>query len=188
MTIVLVVVTAAAPAPSARSAPWPDGEVRIHDASGWARAVDLALGQWNAAGLGVRFVRVPAREEADVVVAADDERVRARCAERCAAFVTRIGYRAGSRPSEVVLGERSRAERKQPSLKDVQLVVHELGHILGLRHRELDCKVMNPDLARDCDPLLSEDAWLCGPLERDLRKAALLYRVRPRHVDPYCLT
>ena len=186
--ILLVAVTAAAPGLAAPPGRWPAGDIRIHDGSGWRRAVALAIRQWNGAGLGVRFVPVASPERADVLVVADDERVGKRCAERCAAFVTRIGYRAGAAPSEVVLGERRHSERKRPSLKDVQLVVHELGHVLGLRHRELDCKVMNPELARACDPLLGTDGWLCGPLERDLLKAGALYDVRPRAVDPYCLT
>ena len=186
--ILLVAVTAAAPGLAAPSGRWPAGDIRIHDASGWSRAVALAIRQWNGAGLGVRFARVASPARADVLVVADDERVRERCAERCAAFVTRVGYRAGAKPSEVVLGERRHDERKRPSLKDVQLVVHELGHVLGLGHRELDCKVMNPELAPDCAPLLAADGWLCGPLRRDLEKAGALYDVRPRAVDPYCLT
>ncbi len=186
--VLIVWVTVARPSPAAPSGRWPAGDIRIHDTSGWTRAIQLAIRQWNSAGLGVRFVPVAGRERADVVVAADEERVRRRCAETCAAFVTRIGYRAGAEPSELVLGERRHNERKLPSLKDVQLVVHELGHVLGLRHRDLDCKVMNPELARDCAPLLAAEGWLCGPLERDLAKAATLYDVRPNAVDPHCLT
>lgn len=175
-------------ASSDRSGRWPDGEIRVYDASGWDRALALALVQWNEAGLGVRFVRARAREDADVLVVSDEERVRRKCADSCAAFVTRIGYRPGSTASEVVLPARSAGEREQPGLKDVQLVVHELGHILGVRHRDEECKVMNPELARSCHPLLSSGEWLCGPLPRDVRKAAKLYGVRPAYVDPYCLT
>ena len=102
--------------------------------------------------------------------------------------MTRIGYRAGAAPSEVVLPERSPNHAGNPNPKDVQLVVHELGHVLGLRPRREHCKVMNPKLAGDCDPILSGGEWLCGPLQRDLEKAARVYGVRPAAVDPYCLS
>ena len=114
-------------------------------------------------------------------------RVRAECADVCAAYTTWIGSRGSRRPTEILLREHSSRQESNPTIKDVQLLVHELGHVLGLRHRDEECKVMNPDLARDCDPLRGVDAWLCGPLPRDLAKVERLYRVRPADVDPYCL-
>lgn len=169
---------------------WPSGLIRVYDASGWHRAAGLALAQWNAARLGVRFVQVGRRADADVVIVTDAERAGRTCGEACEAFVTRIGYGGEDvLPSEVVLPEPSPTGWRRPSVEDVQLLVHELGHVLGLRHREDECKVMNPELAQACRPALSGDGeWLCGPLPRDLRKAAALYRVRPAHMDPYCLT
>jgi hypothetical protein len=183
----MVIAGAASPTGAPNDGRWPNGEVRVYDGSGWNHAVPLGMRQWNAAELGVRFVPVDRREDADVVIVEDDERVRARCDNRCAAYTTRIGFRQGAVPTEILLPVRMLSETGQPSIKDVQLVVHELGHVLGLRHRNLHCKVMNPDLARDCKPMLGDAGWLCGPLDLDLRKAASLYHVRPAWVDPYCL-
>ena len=166
---------------------WPDGEIRVYDASGWNHAVALALGQWNAAELGVRFAETDLRAEADVVIVANDVRVRAECADVCAGYTTWIGFRGARQATQILLPERTALEEADPTIKDVQLLVHEFGHVLGLRHRDEECKVMNPDLARDCDPMRGGDAWLCGPLPRDLAKAEKLYGVRPAEVNPYCL-
>ncbi len=178
----------AAPTTSDAGGRWPEGEIRVYDASGWTRAVSLALGQWNAAELGVRFANVGRRADADVVIVADDARVRAKCADVCAGYTTWIGARGDRPATEILLPERAPFQEAEPTIKDVQLLVHELGHVLGLRHRDEHCKVMNPHLARDCDPMAEANVWLCGPLPRDLAKAERLYGVRPADVDPYCLT
>lgn len=168
---------------------WPAGTIRVYDRSGWTRAVQLAAAQWNRARLGVRFQLVGASGHPDVTVVSDHERVARECARAgCIAFVTHIGYPGRGRRSEVVLG--APGDSLDPDPGEVQLVTHELGHILGLRHHNRGgCKVMNPQLADiQCGPEVKNARELCGPMPLDLRRVARLYGVPVVRLSPYCTT
>ena len=129
-------------------APWV-GEIRVYNPTGWQRNVRAAADAWNRTGVTPKFVFVHDARHAQVTVTASTEAVAARCTETytCDAFARRHGRRGAIwLPTQV--GE----EVLSPSL--VRLIVHELGHVLGLRHEMHHCARMNTDTG----------ARLCGVL------------------------
>jgi hypothetical protein len=66
-----------------------------------------------------------------------------------------------------------------PTALNVWVAMHELGHILGLRHREGTCSLMNAhaydDTCTFARTAADADALPCGPASGDVAAAARLY-------------
>jgi hypothetical protein len=168
---------------SAQPAPW-GAEIRVYNPTGWQRSVRDAVDAWNRTGVTPKFVFVDDARRAQVTVTASTEAVAARCDETytCDALALRRGRRGAIwLPTQV--GE----EMLSPPF--VRLIVHELGHVLGLRHEIHDCARMNTDTgARLCGVLrVPPDTYACGPLRHDIRVAERLYgdRTDPSY-RPWC--
>jgi hypothetical protein len=149
------------------------GEIRVYNPTGWQRSMRDAADAWNRTGVTPKFVFVHDAQHAQVTVTASTEAVAARCDETytCDAYAQRRGRRGAIwLPTQV--GE----EVLSPEL--VRLIVHELGHVLGLRHELHKCARMNTDTgARLCPALLvPPDTYACGPLRHDILAAERLYR------------
>lgn len=171
---------------------WPGNVVRVHDSSGWDETVQRAVEQWNAANVGVRFLLVDSDRRADVHVIADRARLKRCCDSRgCEAFASTVGPSDGRR-TDVVLDEPTGYEDDAPTASDVRLLVHELGHTLGLQHTHGErCAVMLPDVAlQGCGSkggaTGSDGPPLCGPFGSDVVKAARIYGGMPL-ARPYCV-
>jgi hypothetical protein len=177
--LLALVVSAAASRPSDPRR-WPGDVVRVADRSGWDATVERAVDQWNAANVSIRFELVGPRAAADVHVVADRARLMRFCESRdCDAFASTVGPSASVR-TDIVLDEPVGHERHSPTASDVRLVVHELGHTLGLRHAARErCAVMLPDvtLAGCAAPgsWTGEGRPVCGPFDPDVREAVALY-------------
>jgi hypothetical protein len=99
-----------------------------------------------------------------------------------------IGFAPGSR-ARVVLPD-ALGPGSAPTVLELRLVEHELGHVLGSGHLP-GCAVMNPNPALvDCGlpaPEHGVPRALCGPFAADVRQVAKLYGVPvPAHVYPVC--
>jgi hypothetical protein len=160
------------------SAPWA-GEIRVYNPTGWQQSVREAADAWNRTGVTPRFVFVHDPRHAQVTVTASTPAVDGRCDEtyRCVAYSRRGGGRG-----TIWLPTQEGPEERSDTM--VRLIVHELGHVLGLSHETHDCARMNTDTgARLCG------RYACGPLRHDTLAAERLYGGRTaRSYRPECST
>lgn len=180
--LVAVPALAAAADVPFRGKPWPGGKVTYYDAtpSAYRFSVRAAVAHLNAVGAKVTFARTSSRRRARLVLRADH---RMRAAGRATQ-----GYVAGRR-SEAVFNRSFGVTRDKYAT--TMLIVHELGHVLGLDHprRGSQCAVLNPRFFRVCAfEGVTAQTWICGLVQpADLRPLQRRYGRRSAKRQPrYC--
>jgi hypothetical protein len=168
---------------------WPDGIVHVYDDSGMTDTIITAAHRWTVSGARVTIEVVAKREDADVIVRSDDRRLQSLCGRDCLGFSTSIGRPRGGH-AEVLLRSNLGGD---PRPLSVWVAAHELGHVLGLRHRNgHDCSVMSPRaFDTNCAPSLAatrptSDELACVPAPADVDVAASLYGGAAATRDPRC--
>jgi hypothetical protein len=155
--------------------PWPDGRLTYFDAAGTAPTVDAAAARWNRSGARVELVPARDRARADVVFVEGGAELREACGSRCLGLSSAIGRPREGRVT-VLLNPAITGETTPLS---VWVAMHELGHVLGLRHREGSCSLMNAHAYDDsCSFVAGAGArgpLPCGPASGDVAAAARLY-------------
>jgi hypothetical protein len=152
-----------APGIPANGAVWPHGRITVrNDDVADGIPFVAAIHAWNTSGAAVRFTIASRGVEPDIVVRIGPA---AECGPRAVACAP-IGY-AREKPGVVWVVHR--LDRQD----EAHVLVHELGHVIGLTHRP-GCNAMNPD--GDGCPLPPPGEWRCRLLERvDLARAVRLY-------------
>jgi hypothetical protein len=125
----------------------------------------------------VRVRLVPAADpaHADVVVEQNARRLRRVCGRSCLGLSSTIGHPRSGRATVWL----NPSLTGPPTALNVWVVMHELGHVLGLAHRKGSCSLMNAHAFDDSctfprtprpTPRLP-----CGPAAGDVAAAARLY-------------
>jgi hypothetical protein len=174
---------------SSKPRAWDKGVVHYYDASGMHQTVVTAAQRWNASGARVRLRQVDSLGQADVVIRVDDRRLYGLCGHDCLGYTTSIG-KPSEPPTTVLLAGDLRGN---PRPLSVWVAAHELGHVLGLEHRDgRACSLMSPHaFDTRCAPSLAADPatleqLACVPAPADVEAAASLYGGRPAVIDPRC--
>ena len=166
-------------AASAAPRAWDDGVVRIYDASELGRTVTTAAQRWNTSGVEVRLIKVATRDRADVVFEVDDRELRRTCGYDCLGYTTSIGRPSDDGHVRVLLASELGGS---PRPLSVWVAAHELGHVLGLNHRDgRACSLMSAHaFDTSCAPSLAAepptlDQLACVPAPADVEAAAAIY-------------
>lgn len=152
---------------------WPGKSISVYDQSGFRPSLEVAILQWDNSGIGTRFILTD-DPQADVVVRVDQRA----CRGACGGMTAYLGYNQSGMETISLPQEPSFMERHKATYYMTRVLVHELGHVLGLQHRD-DCSVMSGSFMKDCGLNNSHrserDIKECGPLPVDVVEAKKLY-------------
>ncbi|WP_162599836.1 M57 family metalloprotease [Nocardioides solisilvae] len=165
---------------------WPRGRITYVDRTKDRDAVRAAVKLWNRSGVKIRFVKVRKASRAALVIR-DSTNVPSGCGSGLAS----LGYVPGGRAFVNILHGGDEGGQGCAFPGQTLVVAHELGHVLGLRHDDSRCSVMNSShvngvaqrecLGEDLSATAKPGRWRCRVLERvDLKRAARMYGGRPK--------
>jgi hypothetical protein len=166
----------------ARARKWPGRRITYVDRTLDADAVKQAVRVWNTSGIKMRFKKISSKRRADLVI-----KNSRKVPSGCGTGVASLGY-TGRRQAYVRILHGTDADGQSCAWPGQTLVlIHELGHVLGLQHDDSRCSVMNSYHVNGVAPgqCFTPDTddfderpgrWWCGGLVRkDIQRARKMY-------------
>ena len=127
---------------------WPGSEtmyVYTHPASGYNESLQRAISLWQKLNHPVQIKSVPQASLANVIIHTKDGQEMGRmCQGPCAGRASQFGWRSGT--SSITLWDDMPGGITERSA----LIMHELGHLLGLQHTHGRCSLMHSSFQFSC--------------------------------------
>ena len=138
---------------------FPTRTITYHDATGgrYSKEIKAAASAWNKSGAKVRWVR-SSRSKARVPIVTKQLQVAG------------LGWYFGNGRGRIDLDpdiKKGQLTKLSGSGVAAQVVVHEMGHVMGLDHEPKKCAIMQPSIGLGCKGAKENWQFRCRLLEKD---------------------
>lgn len=172
--------------------PWGKDVVTYYNDSDYDVTLDYAIKRWEETGVPVRFKEIYT-DDADLTFRDDLAENIKSCNGQCTAYIDHRGFSFLDETSVIHLRKPWQYEDELIEREDLNIIIHEVGHFLGLKHSSIkECAVMyravspcKEDLTQITD---TGSIFTCGPFPEDIERLHSLYEFprKDEHILKMC--